>query len=156
MLWGSSILVKSAWCPGGFLCLNKHNFSRFEKFSVIVLFKMLLIPLLVPLLLLQCPWFSSLVFWWGPCFLVYSFHRTCVVWLIILQFFLYLPFIFKFWDSVFWLFQSAGVIFHFILYFCFILFWGFPFHVSLPLYCQFSSLIHLSIYGVLCFNLMFI
>jgi hypothetical protein len=28
--------------------------------------------------------------------------------------------------------------------------------VSLPLYCQFSSLIHLSIYGVLCFILMFI
>jgi hypothetical protein len=26
MSWGSFILVKSVWCPGGFLYLNRHNF----------------------------------------------------------------------------------------------------------------------------------
>jgi hypothetical protein len=92
MLWGSSILVKSAWCPGGFLHRMGTIFSRFKKSSVIILLNILLIPLLVPVRLLQCPWFSGLVFWWGLCFLIYSFLRTWVVWLIILQFFLYLPF----------------------------------------------------------------
>jgi hypothetical protein len=28
MLWGGSILVKSGWCPGGFLSLNGQNFPE--------------------------------------------------------------------------------------------------------------------------------
>jgi hypothetical protein len=28
MLWGGSILVKSVWCPGGFLYLNGQNFLK--------------------------------------------------------------------------------------------------------------------------------
>jgi hypothetical protein len=38
------------------------------------------------------------------------------------SFFLNCHFIFKFWDSVFCLFYSAGMVFHFVLHFCFILF----------------------------------
>jgi hypothetical protein len=59
-------------------------FNRFGKFSVIILLNVLLIPLLSPLLLLQCPWFSGLVFWWSQWVLTYCFHRSWVVWLIAL------------------------------------------------------------------------
>jgi hypothetical protein len=31
MLWGSSILVKSLWCPGSFLYLNGHNFLEIRE-----------------------------------------------------------------------------------------------------------------------------
>jgi hypothetical protein len=43
--------------------------------------------LLGHLLLLQCPWFSGLVFWWSWWVLAYSFHSSWVVWLIALQVF---------------------------------------------------------------------
>jgi hypothetical protein len=36
---------------------------------------------LAPLFLLQCPWFSSLVFWQSHWVLAYSFHSSRVVWL---------------------------------------------------------------------------
>jgi hypothetical protein len=55
-------------------------------------------------LLLQCPWFSGLVFWWSQWILAYSFRKSWVVWVITLHFLLNFHFIFKFWDSVFCLF----------------------------------------------------
>jgi hypothetical protein len=42
---------------------------------------------LAPLLLLQCPWFSGLVFWWSHWVLAYYFHSSWVVWLRFLLFF---------------------------------------------------------------------
>jgi hypothetical protein len=78
--------------------------------------------LLAPLLLLQCWCFSVLAFWWSQWVLTYFFHRSWVVWLIVIQFFLNYHFIFKFWDSVFCLFESAWVAFNFVMYLCFILF----------------------------------
>jgi hypothetical protein len=42
--------------------------------------------LLGPLLLLQFPWFSDLVFWWSQWVLVYSFYSS---WVNCLRFFLF-------------------------------------------------------------------
>jgi hypothetical protein len=41
------------------------DFSTFGKFSVIIFLSILHIPFACTLLLLQCPWFSGLVFWWS-------------------------------------------------------------------------------------------
>jgi hypothetical protein len=60
MSWGGSILVKSVWCTGGFLYLNGKNFLRFGK---LLCYWIYYISLWLALLLLQCSWFTSLVFW---------------------------------------------------------------------------------------------
>jgi hypothetical protein len=41
MPWVGSVLVKSVWCPGGFLYLNGQNFLEICKFSVIILLNIL-------------------------------------------------------------------------------------------------------------------
>jgi hypothetical protein len=43
MPWRGSILVKSVWCPGGFL--NGQLFLRIWNFSAIILLNILCIPL---------------------------------------------------------------------------------------------------------------
>jgi hypothetical protein len=52
-------------------------FLRFWKFSVIILLNILSLWF-APLLLLQYPWFSGLVFWWSHWVLAYSFHSFWV------------------------------------------------------------------------------
>jgi hypothetical protein len=63
------------------------SFSRFGKFSVILLLNKLCIPLVILLLLLQCPWFSGLVLWWSHWVFAYSFHSSWVVWLRVFLFY---------------------------------------------------------------------
>jgi hypothetical protein len=63
---GGSILVKSVWCPGGFVYLNGQNF--FEIWEIFCYYSMEYIMYLfwlAPLLFLQCPRFSDLIFWWS-------------------------------------------------------------------------------------------
>jgi hypothetical protein len=62
------------------------TFSRFGKFSVIILLNILHFPLLAPLLL-KCQLFSCLLFWWNCWVLAYSFHSSWDVWLRVLLFF---------------------------------------------------------------------
>jgi hypothetical protein len=91
MPWGGSVLVKSIWCPGGFLYLNGQNFPKIWKFFGYYLVDILHIPLActsspssVPMILR----FSGLVFWWSHWVLAYSFYSSFVIWLIFLLFFL--------------------------------------------------------------------
>jgi hypothetical protein len=125
MLWGRSILVMSVWCPGVFVYLNGHSFLLiWEIFCYyFVEYIMNSFCLLAPLFLLQCLWFSDLFFWWSQWVLAYYFHRSWVFWL-------------RNCSSVFPLITISSlrlrfclllvlvcwVAFHFVLYFCFILF----------------------------------
>jgi hypothetical protein len=53
-------------------------FPRFEKFSAIMLLNKLTKPLVCMPLLLQCTWFTGLVFWWSYRVLIYSFCNSWV------------------------------------------------------------------------------
>jgi hypothetical protein len=75
-------------------------FSRFGKFSVIILLSILWILLLAPLLL-QCPWFSGLVFWWSCWVLHIPFTGFELFESQFFTFSFSVHLIFKFWDSVF-------------------------------------------------------
>jgi hypothetical protein len=82
LLWSSMFVVleaSSTWMGESYL--------RFGKFSIIILLNILWTFRLALLLLLQCPWFPGLIFWWNHCVCEYSFHSSWVVWLKILLFF---------------------------------------------------------------------
>jgi hypothetical protein len=61
---------------------------RFGNFSVITLLNTYESLLFALFLLLQCPWFSGLIFWLSCWVLTYSFYSSSIVWLIFLQLFL--------------------------------------------------------------------
>jgi hypothetical protein len=76
---------------------------RFGELAAIILLNIVCIPLLSISSLLQCPWFTGLVFWWSCWVLSYSF---CSSWVFCLRllFFFNIYFIFEPWGSVFLLF----------------------------------------------------
>jgi hypothetical protein len=82
---------------------------------------------------LQCPWFSGLVFWWSRWVLAFSFHRSWVVWLIVLQFFPVIaisPSSSEILSSAcFSLLEWPSILFCISVSF----FWGFPYPGLLPL-----------------------
>jgi hypothetical protein len=74
LFWSGLFGVLEASC----MCMGL-SFSRFGKFSVIILLNVLCIPFAFTSSVSRCPWFSSLVFWWIRWVLAFSFHRSWVV-----------------------------------------------------------------------------
>jgi hypothetical protein len=82
LFWSSLFGVLETSCTW-----KDKTFSRFGKFMLLFYWIYYVSLWLVPLLL-QCPGFSDLAFWWSHWVLIYSFHSSWVVWLKFLLFFL--------------------------------------------------------------------
>jgi hypothetical protein len=111
MLWTVSTLVKHVGCPGSFLYLNGQLFFEIWEIFCFYFLEYITYPFDLQLFCFLDAHNSCLGFWWSSWVLVYSFYSFLVSCLRVLLFFFNIYFVFKSQDSVFHLFQSAGVAF---------------------------------------------